>query len=80
MKEDFYKIIKENLSEIFEDSLITDDSKLVEDLGYESVTMMQLIIEVENYFGIEFYDVNFEQIGTVGKMYEYIADKVKEKE
>ena len=79
MKDMFYKMVKENLSEVFEEEIIQDESKLIEDLGFESVTMMQLIIEAENYFGIEFYDVSFEEIETVGQMYSFIEKRVAEK-
>ena len=80
MKEDLYRIVQENLSEIFENASINDNSRFIEDLGFESVTMMQLIIEVEDFFKINFDNVDFDNVSTVGKMYEYIIKKINGKE
>ena len=79
MKEEFYKIIKENISEIFESVEVTEESKFIDDLGFDSVSLMQLIIELENHFEIEFFDIDFEQVDTAGKMYEYIERKLDKK-
>ena len=80
MRERFLEIIKDNLSEVFENIEITDSTKFIEDLGFESVAIMQVIIEVEQAFGIEFNDVDFEHVESVGLMYSYIEKKVKDKE
>lgn len=79
MKEEFLKILKENTSEVFENIKISDDTRLLEDLGFDSVSLMQLIIEIEEEFGIEFSDINFEQVETVGKMFIYVQKATKEK-
>ena len=80
MKEKLIEIIRHNVSEVFEHVEITDSTKFIEDLGFESVALMQAIIEIEDFFEIEFSDVDFEHIESVGLMYEYVEQKVSDKE
>ena len=79
MKEKFLAILKENTSEMFENLEVTDETKFIEDMGFDSVSLMQLIIELEEEFGIEFIDINFEQIETVGNMVDYIQKELEGK-
>ena len=79
MKEKFLAILKENTSEMFENLEVTDETKFIEDMGFDSVSLMQLIIELEEEFGIEFIDVNFEQIDTVGSMFDYMQKELERK-
>lgn len=79
MKEKFLAILKENTSEMFENLEVTDETKFIEDMGFDSVSLMQLIIELEEEFGIEFIDVNFEQIDTVGNMFDYMQKELERK-
>ena len=52
---------------------ITMDSRLVADLGIDSLSMMLLAISVEDEFGIEFGDdTNF---STVKEICEFVANK-----
>jgi acyl carrier protein len=37
-------------------SSITDDSDLINDIGMDSIQIMQLVVELENEFNIEFDD------------------------
>ena len=54
-------------------SNITMDSRLVADLGIDSLSMMLLAISVEDEFGIEFgADTNF---STVKEICEFVAGK-----
>ena len=38
---------------VTKDIEITDDTKLFEDLGYDSVAIIQLLVDVEELFGFE---------------------------
>lgn len=80
MKDKFYRIVKENVSELFESEKLSDESMFIDDLGFDSVSLMQLIIEVEEQFSIEFDDINYGEVDSVGKMYEYIMKKIDEHE
>ena len=53
-------------------STINDDSKIVEDLGADSLDTVELIMEFEEEFGIEIPDDDAEKITTVGSAVEYI--------
>ena len=47
-------IIKDNASNMPEDYMITPDTRLIEDLRYDSVDLMQLIVDIEEKFGVDF--------------------------
>lgn len=54
-------------------SKITMDSRLITDLGIDSLSMMLLAISVEDEFGIEFGDnTNF---NTVKEICDYVTEK-----
>jgi len=45
---------------------VTEDTKLVEDLGFDSLAMMMMVMEIEDAFGFKFKGfVKFETIGDV---------------
>ena len=52
---------------------ITPDSKLMDDLGLNSMSMMLIALEIEEAFGFEFDELV--QISTVGEMMNYIASR-----
>ena len=42
--------------------VIEQDTKLIEDCGFDSLNIMDLLTEIENVFGVDFMDVeNFEE-------------------
>lgn len=56
-------------------STVTMDSRLITDLGIDSLSMMLLAISVEDEFGIEFGDdTNF---ATVQELCDYIENATK---
>ncbi len=56
-------------------STVTMDSRLITDLGIDSLSMMLLAISVEDEFGIEFGDdANF---NTVKEICDYVEAQVK---
>lgn len=55
---------------------VTMDSRLITDLGIDSLSMMLLAISVEDEFGIEFGDdANF---NTVKEICDYVEAKINE--
>lgn len=52
MYERLIKIIKANASNLTEECNISKDTKLIEDLKYDSVDLVQLIVDIEEEFGI----------------------------
>lgn len=61
-----------------DESKITLDSKLVEDLKADSANVMLLIIEMENAFDIEVDDGAILTLKTVGDVVKYIENSVEE--
>ena len=42
--------------------VIEQDTKLIEDCGFDSLNIMDLLTEIENVFGVDFMDIeNFEE-------------------
>jgi acyl carrier protein len=55
---------------------ITDSSRLTEDLGVDSLTAMELLMEVEDRFGVIVTDEEAGQLSTVGDAVEFIAPRI----
>ena len=58
-----------------EDSQITMEASFVDDLGADSLDTVELIMQLEEEFGIEIPDEDAEKITTVGAAVEYIDKK-----
>ena len=61
--------LKEILGKVLIDvdlSKITEKTKLIEDLGFDSLAMMMMAMELEDAFGFKFAEfVRFETVGDV---------------
>ena len=66
------KIIAENLN--IEQGMIKDDSNFVNDLGADSLNIVEVIMGIEEEFDIEIPDEDAETIHTVGDLKQYIED------
>ncbi len=66
------KIIAENLK--IDESSITDDSKIVEDLGADSLNVVELVMAFENEYDIQITDEDAENIITVADAKRYIEE------
>jgi acyl carrier protein len=67
------KIIVEQLS-VPEDS-VTKDASFIDDLGADSLDVVELIMALEEEFDMEIPDTDAEKISTVNDVVEYIKDK-----
>ncbi|HEY6973541.1 MAG TPA: acyl carrier protein [Nitrospiraceae bacterium] len=67
------KIIAEQLG--VEEDEVTPEASFVEDLGADSLDTVELVMALEEEFGIEIPDEDAEKILTVGKALEYIKEK-----
>jgi len=67
------KIIGEQLG--VEEDEVTPEASFVEDLGTDSLDTVELVMALEEEFGIEIPDEDAEKILTVGKALDYIKEK-----
>ena len=66
------KIIAENLG-IDQDS-IKDESHFVNDLGADSLNIVEVVMAIEEEYDIEIPDEDAETLHTVGQVKQYIED------
>ena len=70
------EIIVEQLG-VAEDA-VTQESSFIDDLGADSLDLVELIMALEEEFGIEIPDADAEKVVTVGDVVNYIKENVKE--
>ena len=54
---------------------VTDNAKFVDDLGADSLDTVELVMALEEEFGIEIPDEEAEKLVTVGDALRYIEEK-----
>ena len=69
-------IIVEQL-DVEEDS-VTMEASITEDLGADSLDVVDLVMSIEESFDVEIPDEEVENIKTVGDIVKYIENKVEE--
>jgi acyl carrier protein len=69
-------IIVEQLSVNEED--VTPEARFVQDLGADSLDIVELVMALEEEFNIEIPDEDADKLQTVGEAIEYIEEKCKE--
>jgi len=72
------KIIIEQLG--VNESEVTPEAKFIDDLGADSLDIVELIMAFEDEYGIEIPDEDAEKIETVGDAIRYIEEHIKSKE
>ena len=58
---------------------VTPEASFVDDLGADSLDTVELVMALEEEFGVEIPDEDAEKIGTVGDAIKYIEEKAKNK-
>ena len=54
-----------------------ESTKLVADLGFTSVSVLYMVLAIEESFGIVFDDVSMNDFPTIGAVVDYIEAKLK---
>lgn len=73
--------IEEKVKEIIVEQLnvnaeqVTPSAKFIEDLGADSLDVVELVMAFEEQFGVEVPDEDAEKLQTVGDVVKYIEDK-----
>jgi acyl carrier protein len=68
------KIVVEHLG--VEAAQVKEEAKFIDDLGADSLDLVELVMAFEEEFGIEIPDDVQEQIGTVGDAVRFIKERV----
>jgi acyl carrier protein len=77
------KTIEQRVKDIIVEQLsvkadqVTPDAKFIEDLGADSLDIVELIMALEEEFGHEIPDEEAEKLLTVGDVIKYIEDHQK---
>lgn len=69
--------LKEILGKVLPDvdmSTVTEDTKLVDDLGFDSLAMMMMAMELEDAFNFKFTELV--KFGTVGEVCSYLESHI----
>lgn len=61
-----------------EEDAVTMEASITEDLGADSLDVVDLVMSIEESFDVEIPDEEVENIKTVGDIVKYIENKVKE--
>ena len=59
-----------------DESTITLDTHLIEDLGADSLDAVDLIMSIEDEFGIEIDDDAAQNARTIGELVKYIEERI----
>ena len=54
----------------------TEDSRLIEDLGFSSAAMLYMVIAIEETFDIRFDNIGMTDLVTLGDVIDYIEKKL----
>ena len=75
------EVSQDKIKQIIADQLgvkkeeVTDGAKFVDDLGADSLDTVELVMALEEEFGIEIQDEDAEKLQTVGDALKYIEEK-----
>lgn len=75
-QEKIVKVVVDQLGVKEED--VKSDARFVEDLGADSLDTVELVMALEEEFGIEIPDDDAEKAKTVGDVVSYIDKKIKD--
>ena len=59
------------------DTAVTTEASFIDDLGADSLDVVELVMAIEEEFDIEIPDSDAEKVVTVGDVVDYIKENVK---
>lgn len=79
IRQKLIKLIFKSLGDCCKNIVITDSTKLIDDLGFDSSTIMDLIVALEEEFNFEFSinDNLIEIMNTIYSLQNYIESVIK---
>ncbi|MBJ8326556.1 acyl carrier protein [Streptococcus pacificus] len=78
-KEEILSKMKEMIADQLgeEDIDVTMATNFKDDLGADSITLTEFVINVEDEFDLEILDEEVEDVRTMGQMVDYLYEKIK---
>ncbi|MEK9150445.1 MAG: acyl carrier protein [Candidatus Desantisbacteria bacterium] len=78
MAEDVFERVKKIVIEQLgvNESQITEDASYIDDLGADSLDTVELVMALEEEFGLEIPDEDAERITTISQTVTYIEEKI----
>lgn len=73
--DDVKAIIAEQLGVKLEE--VTESASFIDDLGADSLDTVELVMALEEKFGVEIPDEDAEKMATVGEAIKYLEEKAK---
>ena len=61
-----------------EENEVKLESSFVDDLGADSLDVVELVMAIENEFEIEISDEDYDKVSSVGDVVEYIRERVED--
>jgi acyl carrier protein len=76
-REEVFERVKEVLAEQLgvEENEITEEASFTEDLDADSLDLVEMIMELEDQFGIKISDDDAQKIQTVGQAVDYVSTR-----
>ena len=76
---DVYKEVRKIVAEVFntDESKLSMETKIVDDLGAESLDIISLLMEFEDKFDRKIPDEDVEKLVTIGNTVDYIMEIIK---
>ncbi len=80
-REEVFERVRDHLSAelAVEASAIRDETRFKEDLNADSLHLVELLVELEDSYGIRIPDDEAARIETVGHVVDYVAARVPER-
>lgn len=81
LKKELEQMIMQYVEDEYRNVELKEDTSLIDDLGFDSIMLVELMMEIEDEFNISFDEVDelVESFDTVGKLMELVGKMLETK-